>query len=201
MSQTGPPAASSTGLDVWFFISPPVFTGHENSCSPIHTFNPMLEKLLQTLNKANEYLNSSLHLNAVEKTSSEPTSRQSSQSQENSNDDLTEAPISKILNVNGKAAKTLDFSSNPNDPNVNVFGLGTYSLSNLKKMTIMDAKKLAEIIASDNADYGRVLKMLSDVEGKDSSVYLAYRLLALAEVQQYMKQPATKRRITLMKRG
>jgi hypothetical protein len=68
-------------------------------------------------------------------------------------------------------------------------------------MTIMDAKKLAEIIASDNADYGRVLKMMSDVEGKDSSVYLAYRLLALAEVQQYMKQPATKRRITLMKRG
>jgi|694.fasta_scaffold61812_7 hypothetical protein len=197
MTSTCPPAESPAVpvLDVP--------AGHENSCS-LHTFNPMLEKLLQSLNKANEYLNSSLHLNAVEKTSSEPTSRQSSQSQANyndSNDDLTEAPISKILNVNGKAAKTLDFSSNPNDPNVNVFGLGTYSLSNLKKMTIMDAKKLAEIIASDNADYGRVLKMMSDVEGKDSSVYLAYRLLALAEVQQYMKQPATKRRITLMKRG
>jgi hypothetical protein len=113
---------------------------------------------------------------------------------------LKEAPTSKIMNVNGKAAKTLDFSEDVNDPNVSVFGLGVLRLSNLKKMTVMDARKMVDMIASDNAQYGKILESLTDVDGKRSSVYLAYRLMALTEVQEYMKRPEIKRKISLMKK-
>jgi hypothetical protein len=113
---------------------------------------------------------------------------------------INEATTSKVLSVNGKAAKTLDFSENLNDPDVYVFGMGTLRLSNLKKMAVMDARKVVDMIASDNAQYGKILESLGDVDGKRSSLYLAYRLMALTEVQEYMKRPEVKRKISLMKK-
>ena len=113
---------------------------------------------------------------------------------------ISEAPISKILTVNGKNAKTLDFSKDINDPDVQLFGMGTVRLSTLKKEIKRDFVRFAEMVGSKSAK--ELLVYLTDFEGKYSSgAYFAYRLQALMEVEEYMKSPAVKRKITMMKRG
>ena len=113
---------------------------------------------------------------------------------------ISEAPISKILTVNGKNAKTLDFSRDINDPDVQLFGMGTVRLSTLKKEIKRDFVRFAEMVGNKSAK--ELLVYLTDFEGKYSSgAYFAYRLQALMEVEEYMKSPAVKRKITMMKRG
>lgn len=113
---------------------------------------------------------------------------------------ISEAPISKILTVNGKNAKTLDFSRDINDPDVQLFGMGTVRLSTLKKEIKRDFVRFAEMVGSKSAK--ELIVYLTDFEGKYSSgAYFAYRLQALMEVEEYMKSPAVKRKITMMKRG
>ena len=114
--------------------------------------------------------------------------------------DISEAPISKILTVNGKNAKTLDFSRDINDPDVQLFGMGTVRLSTLKKEIKRDFVRFAEMVGNKSAK--ELLVYLTDFEGKYSSgAYFAYRMQALMEVEEYMKSPAVKRKITMMKRG
>lgn len=113
---------------------------------------------------------------------------------------IAEAPISKILTVNGKNAKTLDFSRDINDPDVQLFGMGTVRLSTLKKEIKRDFVRFAEMVGNRSAK--ELLVYLTDFEGKYSSgAYFAYRMQALMEVEEYMKSPAVKRKITMMKRG
>jgi hypothetical protein len=113
---------------------------------------------------------------------------------------ISEAPISKILTVNGKNAKTLDFSRDINDPDVQLFGMGTVRLSTLKKEIKRDFVRFAEMVGNKSAK--ELLVYLTDFEGKYSSgAYFAYRMQALMEVEEYMKSPAVKRKITMMKRG
>ena len=113
---------------------------------------------------------------------------------------IAEAPISKILTVNGKNAKTLDFSRDINDPDVQLFGMGTVRLSTLKKEIKRDFVRFAEMVGNKSAK--ELLVYLTDFEGKYSSgAYFAYRMQALMEVEEYMKSPAVKRKITMMKRG
>ena len=113
---------------------------------------------------------------------------------------ISEAPISKILTVNGKNAKTLDFSRDINDPDVQLFGMGTVRLSTLKKEIKRDFVRFAEMVGNKSAK--ELLVYLTDFEGKYSSgAYFAYRMQALMEVEEFMKSPAVKRKITMMKRG
>jgi hypothetical protein len=71
-------------------------------------------------------------------------------------------------------------------------------VSTLKKAIRQDAMRLAEFVGITDAKL--LVAMLSDVKGKFSSnMYIAYKLQALADVEEFMKSPAVKRKITLMK--
>jgi len=117
--------------------------------------------------------------------------------------------IQKILNeqddgsytlmINGKNAKYIDFSESVDDPNVYLFGTGTIRLSQVKKMIKQDLMKFADLVG--NRDTKDLLVFLTDFEGKKSSnMYFAFRLYGLMEVEEFMKRPDTKRKITLIKK-
>lgn len=113
--------------------------------------------------------------------------------------DITEATISKILAVNGTNAKVLDFSNDINDPDVQLFGMGTMRLSNLKKEIQKDLMRFAESIGRRPAK--ELMVYLTDTEGRHSSgMYFAYRMQALMEVEEYMRRPEVKRKITMMRK-
>ncbi len=103
-----------------------------------------------------------------------------------------------FLPINGINAKSLDFSEDIEDPMVHLYGYGTMKVSTLKKAIRQDAMRLAEFVGVTDAKL--LVAMLSDVKGKFSSnMYIAYKLQALADVEEFMKSPAVKRKITLMK--
>lgn len=113
--------------------------------------------------------------------------------------DISEATISKILTVNGTNAKVLDFSNDINDPDVQLFGMGTMRLSNLKKEIQKDLMRFAESIGRRPAK--ELMVYLTDTEGRHSSgMYFAYRMQALMEVEEYMRRPEVKRKITMMRK-
>lgn len=181
------------------------------------SMNSMLGRIFSTLRKANDYLEpvEVSHSGGeddrpagspVQPDESQPNiveeSLDSQAPAENTMQQVTisEAPISKILTVNGKNAKTLDFSRDINDPDVQLFGMGTVRLSTLKKEIKRDFVRFAEMVGNKSAK--ELLVYLTDFEGKYSSgAYFAYRMQALMEVEEYMKSPAVKRKITMMKRG
>lgn len=104
------------------------------------------------------------------------------------------------LAVNGINAKTLDFSDDPNDPVVHLFGYGTMKVSTLKKDIQRDAMRLAEFVGK--IDSAKLVAMLGDVKGRFSSnMYLAFKLQALADVEEFMKRPEVKRKVTLIKKS
>ena len=181
------------------------------------SMNSMLGRIFSTLRKANDYLEpvEVSHSGGeddrpagspVQPDESQPNiveeSLDSEAPAENTMQQvmIAEAPISKILTVNGKNAKTLDFSRDINDPDVQLFGMGTVRLSTLKKEIKRDFVRFAEMVGNKSAK--ELLVYLTDFEGKYSSgAYFAYRMQALMEVEEYMKSPAVKRKITMMKRG
>lgn len=115
-------------------------------------------------------------------------------------DNLNEAPISKILETGGKIARSLDFSKNPNDPDVQISGYGSVSLSRLKTDIRADLVRLGDSIGGTDAKY--LMLIMSDFAGKKVSGNLvAFKMAGLAEVEEFMKQPNVKRKITMMKRG
>jgi hypothetical protein len=105
----------------------------------------------------------------------------------------------KTLEINGKVARHLDYSGdNLNDPQVYISGYGLWRLSYLKKDIQNDLNRLAEMVGTRPAS--QLLQILSDIEGKKSSnLYVAFKLLALAEVEEFLAKPTTKRRLTQMK--
>lgn len=106
---------------------------------------------------------------------------------------------SKVLPVNGTNAKVLDFSQDINDPSVQLFGYGTMRLSNLKKEIQRDLTNFTNMIGRKDAK--DLMVYLTDFQGKYSSgMYFAYKLQALMEVEEFMKRPEVKRKITLMKK-
>ena len=112
---------------------------------------------------------------------------------------LNEADMSPVLVVNGVNAKTLDFSEDVNDPTVQIFGYGTMKLSTLKKDIQKDVMRFAEQIG--RIESTKLLAMLTDVKGKFSSnMYVAFKLQALADVEEFMKRPDVKRKITMIKK-
>jgi hypothetical protein len=107
--------------------------------------------------------------------------------------------VSYVLAVNGVNAKTLDFSEDVNDPNVYMFGSGTVRLSQIKKSIKQDLMKFADLVG--NRDAKDLLVFLTDFEGKKSSnMYFAFRLHGLMEVEEFMKRPDIKRKITMIKK-
>jgi hypothetical protein len=181
------------------------------------SMNSMLGRIFSTLRKANDYLEpvEVSHSGGeddrpagspVQPDESQPNIVEESLDSEAPAENtiqqvmIAEAPISKILTVNGKNAKTLDFSRDINDPDVQLFGMGTVRLSTLKKEIKRDFVRFAEMVGNKSAK--ELLVYLTDFEGKYSSgAYFAYRMQALMEVEEYMKSPAVKRKITMMKRG
>jgi hypothetical protein len=114
-------------------------------------------------------------------------------------DNLNEAPISKILETGGKIARSLDFSKNPNDPDVQISGYGSVSLSRLKTDIRADLVRLGDSIGGTDAKY--LMLIMSDFAGKKVSGNLvAFKMAGLAEVEEFMQQPNVKRKITMMKR-
>ena len=114
-------------------------------------------------------------------------------------DNLNEAPISKILETGGKIARSLDFSKNPNDPDVQISGYGSVSISRLKTDIRADLVRLGDSIGGTDAKY--LMLIMSDFAGKKVSGNLvAFKMAGLAEVEEFMKQPNVKRKITMMKR-
>ena len=192
-------------------------SNQEPASEDTSSMNSMLGRIFSTLRKANDYLEpvEVSHSGGegdrpagspVQPDESQPNiveeSLDSQAPAENTMQQvmIAEAPISKILTVNGKNAKTLDFSRDINDPDVQLFGMGTVRLSTLKKEIKRDFVRFAEMVGNKSAK--ELLVYLTDFEGKYSSgAYFAYRLQALMEVEEYMKSPAVKRKITMMKRG
>lgn len=105
----------------------------------------------------------------------------------------------KIIEIpNGKAVRSLDYSEDLNDPQVYISGYGPWRLSYLKKDIQKDLNSLAQMVGTRPAS--QLLQIMSDVEGKKSSnLYVAFKLLALAEVEEFLAKPTTKRRLTQMK--
>jgi len=106
---------------------------------------------------------------------------------------------SMILSVNGTNAKTLDYSEDSNDPSVHLFGLGVRRLSTLKKEIQQDLAKFTQLIG--NRDAKDLMVYLTDFQGKYSSnMYFAFKIQALMEIEEFMKRPEVKRKITLIKK-
>ncbi len=106
---------------------------------------------------------------------------------------------SYTLMINGKNAKYIDFSESVDDPNVYLFGTGTIRLSQVKKLIKQDLMKFADLVG--NRDTKDLLVFLTDFEGKKSSnMYFAFRLYGLMEIEEFMKRPDTKRKITMIKK-
>lgn len=107
--------------------------------------------------------------------------------------------VNKTLVINGINAKSLDFSQNVNDPTVHLMGLGLRPVSRLKKEIQEDLIKFANLVG--NRDAKDLMVYLTDVQGKYSSnMYFAYKLQALMEIEEFLKRPEVKRKITLMKK-
>ena len=114
-------------------------------------------------------------------------------------DETLNEQTSKTLIINGVNAKSLDFSQNVNDPTVHLMGLGLRPVSRLKKEIQEDLIKFANLVG--NRDAKDLMVYLTDVEGKYSSnMYFAYKLQALMEIEEFLKRPEVKRKITLMKK-
>lgn len=114
-------------------------------------------------------------------------------------DIISESTQSTIIAINGINAKSLDFSENVNDPNVHLFGLGIRKLSTLKKEIKEDLVKFADMVG--RRDTKDLIVYLTDFKGKYSSnMYFAYKLHALMEIEEFLKSPAVKRKITLIKK-
>jgi hypothetical protein len=110
-----------------------------------------------------------------------------------------DASTSMVLAVNGINAKTLDFTEDFNDPTVQIFGYGSMKLSTLKKDIQKDVMRFAEQIG--RIESTKLLAILTDIKGKFSSnMYIAFKLQALADVEEFMKRPDVKRKITMIKK-
>ena len=80
-----------------------------------------------------------------------------------------------------------------------MIGYGTMKVSTLKRDIQRDAMRLAEYIGV--VESVKLVAMLGDVKGKFSSnMYIAFKLQALADVEEFMKRPDVKRKITLIKK-
>lgn len=158
----------------------------------------MLSRIFNTLNKVNEYLGNP-QPNSTS-TDLDPDPNPDTSTSDASDDNLNEAVTSKVLNINGKNAKSLDFTQDINDPSVHLFGLGTVRISTLKNEIKKDLIRFAELVG--HRDTKDLMVHLMDIEGRHSSgMYFAYKLQALMEVEEYLKSPAAKRKITMMKKG
>lgn len=112
--------------------------------------------------------------------------------------DLNEA-VKDTIEVGGNIVRYLDYRNNPNDPEVHIAGYGLWKLSYLKRDIQKDLNSLAQMVGTRPAS--QLLQILTDVEGKKSSnLYVAYKLAALAEVEEFLERPATKRALTRMRK-
>lgn len=110
-----------------------------------------------------------------------------------------ETNLPMTLVVNGTNAKTLDFTEDANDPSVHLFGLGVRKLSTLKKEIQQDLMRFTQLVG--NRDAKDLMVHLTDFQGKYSSnMYFAYKIQALMEIEEFMKRPEVKRKITLIKK-
>lgn len=109
----------------------------------------------------------------------------------------TNPPMTLV--VNGTNAKTLDFTEDANDPSVHLFGLGVRKLSTLKKEIQQDLMRFTQLVG--NRDAKDLMVYLTDFQGKYSSnMYFAYKIQALMEIEEFMKRPEVKRKVTLIKK-
>ena len=82
---------------------------------------------------------------------------------------------------------------NPKDPEVQVFGVGIYTLSSLKKNAANKIKDLA--IRAKRGDFELVFKQIDE----ESSI-LRHMVRAIVDVEKELNSPGIKRKLTRMKR-
>jgi len=101
---------------------------------------------------------------------------------------------SKIVAINGTVARYLDFASSKDDPTVQLVGMGTMSVSNLRKMIKMDLATITKMVDQGKAE--KILASLTDPEDRGGlGILVGKRLQALAEVERFMGSGAGKRKI------
>jgi hypothetical protein len=137
-----------------------------------------------------------LNLESIAHTSSGTPAESAGETDLNLN--LNEA-VKDTIEVGGKIVRYLDYKNDPNDPEVHIAGYGLWKLSYLKRDIQNDLNSLAQMVG--RAPASQLLQILSDVEGKKMwSNHVAYRLAALAEVEEFLERPTTKRALTKMRK-
>jgi len=107
----------------------------------------------------------------------------------------------KALNIGGRVAQTIDFTMSTDDPDVYLKGLGTLPLSMIKKLVKQDLIRFADKVGV--ASSKELISFMIDIEGKKTNNpfgQFAYRLHGLAEIEEFLSKPETKRKIALMKK-
>ena len=112
-----------------------------------------------------------------------------------------QSPSSKVIPLpNGKWVRELDFSKDVNDPIVGIRGYAVLPMSVLKKDI---ARSITELGESLYRGVGAkvLMTIMSDFEGKARTGNLvAFKMAALAEAEDFLASPATKRKITQFKK-
>ncbi len=115
------------------------------------------------------------------------------------NEELPNGEPFKLTIPNSKVARYLDYSKSMEIPDVHISGLGVYSIDFLKKAIKEDLARFSDQIGRMDAQ--RLLVHLTDFDGrKTSGMYFAYKLYGLMEIEEFLKNPAVKRKLSLMKK-
>lgn len=109
--------------------------------------------------------------------------------------------VSKVIPLpNGKWVRELDFSKDMNDPIVGIRGYAVMPMSVLKKDIVRSINELGESLYR-GVGAKVLMTVMSDFEGKArTGNLLAFKMAALAEAEDFLKNPATKRKISMLKR-
>lgn len=110
-------------------------------------------------------------------------------------------PQSTTLPIpNGKRVRELDYAMDVNDPTVQLVGFGSMRLSNLRKDIMRDLERIGNAIGATDAK--NLMAIMGDFDGRTRSGNLAaWKMAALAEVEEYLSTSAAKRKVTLIKQN
>jgi len=110
-----------------------------------------------------------------------------------------QAPQSAVLPIpNGKRVRELDYTTDANDPTVQLVGFGSMRMSLLRKDIMRDLERLGNAVGATDAK--NLMAIMSDFDGKTRSGNLAaWKMAALAEIEEYLATSAAKRKVSLIK--
>ena len=110
-----------------------------------------------------------------------------------------QTPPSMTLPIpSGKRVRELDYTMDSNDPTVQLVGFGSMRLSLLRKDIMRDLERIGNSIGATDAK--NLMAIMSDFDGRTRSGNLAaWKMAALAEVEEFLAAPTVKRKVSLIK--